>query len=159
MRDSTPGLCFCHILLENPPDAVAWVSGSPDYPKLSGLVRFYFTPYDGTLVEAEFFGLPDSQPGSSDFYAMHIHETGDCTPPFSQTGDHYNPASAPHPAHAGDMVPLLGNEGYAWTSFYDRRFLIPDILGRSVIIHRMPDDFTSQPSGNAGEKIGCGIIH
>lgn len=75
------------MLLENPPDAVAWVSGSSDYPKLSGLVRFYFTPYDGTLVEAEFFGLPDGQPGSSNFYAMHIHRQGTARPPLPRRGN------------------------------------------------------------------------
>lgn len=160
MKDNTPGLCFTHMLLENPPDATAWVTGSSTYPKLSGIVKFYFTPYEGTLIEAEFFGLPDdSQPGSSNFYAMHIHEKGNCTPPFSETGDHYNPAGMPHPSHAGDLIPLLGNQGYAWVSFYDKRFTIPDILGRSIIVHRTPDDFTTQPSGNSGEKIGCGVIH
>ena len=42
--------------------------------------------------------------------------------------------------------------------FYDKRFTIPAVMGRSVIIHRMPDDFMTQPSGNSGEKIGCGVI-
>ena len=56
------------------------------------------------------------------------------------------------------MIPLMGNQGYAWLAFYDKRFSIPEILGRSVIIHAMPDDFRTQPSGDAGEKIGCGVI-
>ena len=89
---------------------------------------------------------------------MHIHEKGDCTMPFDRTGGHYNPAGEPHPDHAGDMIPLMGNQGYAWLAFYDKRFTIPEIMGRSVIIHRMPDDFKTQPSGDSGEKIGCGVI-
>lgn len=78
--------------------------------------------------------------------------------PFDKTGDHYNPTNEQHPQHAGDLIPLMGNQGYAWLAFYDKRLMIKDIIGRSIIIHKMPDDFMSQPSGNAGEKIGCGVI-
>ena len=63
-----------------------------------------------------------------------------------------------HPQHSGDLIPLMGNQGYAWTAFYDKRITIPEIIGRSVVIHAMPDDFMTQPSGNSGMKIGCGII-
>lgn len=159
MRENTPALNFIRTMLTNPPDATAWVSGDWDHPKLTGLVKFYFTPYQGMLIEAEFFDLPNvSTPGSSNFYAMHIHEHGDCTRPFDRTGDHFNPTDEPHPQHAGDLIPILGNQGYAWYSFYDKRFTLPEILGRSVILHEMPDDFTTQPSGNSGKKIGCGVI-
>lgn len=138
---------------------MAWISGNDTHPSLSGLVRFYNTPFGGVLIDAEIFGLPNQNTeGSSDFYAMHIHEFGDCTIPFDKTGDHYNPTHEQHPEHAGDLLPLLGNSGYAWLSFYNKRFSIADILGRSVIIHAKRDDFTTQPSGNAGEKIGCGVI-
>ncbi|MBT9777985.1 superoxide dismutase family protein, partial [Clostridium sp. MCC353] len=77
---------------------------------------------------------------------------------FAHTGEHYNPTNQPHPDHAGDLPPLLGNQGYAWTSFYDKRFTVDQIMGRAVIIHQKADDFTSQPSGNSGEKIACGVI-
>lgn len=159
MKDVTPGMIFSDMLRSGTPDAKAWIRGNAQNPQLSGVVRFYSTPYTGVLVEAEIFGLPDVEtPFSSDFYAMHIHENGDCTPPFDKSGGHYNPTKEEHPHHAGDMVPLMGNQGYAWLAFYDKRFRISEIIGRSVIIHKMPDDFMSQPSGNAGEKIGCGVI-
>lgn len=159
MRDITPGLSFINTLLYNQPDAVAWVTGNRANPGLSGLVKFYSTDYEGVLVEAEIFGLPNIKTsGSTNFYAMHIHEHGDCTPPFDHTGGHYTRDGELHPQHTGDMIPLLGNQGYAWCTFYDKRFVIPEIIGRSVIIHAMPDDFTTQPSGNSGEKIGCGVI-
>lgn len=158
-NDVTPGMIFVDILRRGVPDAEAWIRGNAHNPQLRGVVRFYSTPYAGVLIEAEIFGLPNiNTQFSSDFYAMHIHEKGDCTLPFGNTGDHYNPTEEKHPDHAGDMLPLMGNQGYAWLSFYDKRFTLPDIMGRSVIIHKMPDDFTSQPSGNAGEKIACGII-
>lgn len=158
-QSPTPRLTFSQLLENNRPQAVAWVQGGTQAPRLSGLVKFYNTPYGGILVEAEIFGLPNqSVPNSSNFYGMHIHENGDCSDHFARTGDHYNPGGQPHPEHAGDLLPLLGNQGYAWSAFYDKRFQIRDILGRSVIIHAMPDDFATQPSGNSGAKIGCGVI-
>ena len=77
---------------------------------------------------------------------------------FPNTGNHYNPGNVPHPEHAGDLPPLLSNNGYAWMVFYTGRVNAEDIIGRSVVIHSMRDDFTTQPSGNSGDKIGCGVI-
>ncbi|MDO4331709.1 MAG: superoxide dismutase family protein [Eubacteriales bacterium] len=159
MYQFTPRLTFNQILDSNKPTAMAWVTGNSQEPQLSGLVKFFETPYGGVLIESEIFGLPNvSEEGSSRFYAMHIHEHGDCSENFTKTGNHYNPTGRPHPDHAGDLIPLLSNQGYAWSAFYDKRFTISDILGRSVIIHAMPDDFMTQPSGNSGAKIACGVI-
>ena len=158
-QDPTPRITFTELLEDNEPEAMAWVTGSTLAPQLSGLVKFYETPYGGVLVEAEFFGLPNvTIHGSSQFYAMHIHENGDCSDHFMNAGDHYNPTQMLHPQHSGDALPLLANQGYAWLAFYDKRFTIPEIIGRSVIIHQNPDDFVSQPAGNSGARIGCGII-
>ena len=155
----TPRTVFTELLLRDRPDAAAWIQGNAQYPDLDGMVKFYRTSYGGVLVEAQLFGLPDAAvPGSSNFYAMHIHESGDCSDNFDNTGMHYNPTNAEHPNHAGDMPPLFGNQGYAFSVFYDKRFTIQEIIGRSVIIHEKADDFTTQPSGNAGAKIGCGEI-
>ncbi|MFR5725383.1 MAG: superoxide dismutase family protein [Clostridium sp.] len=52
----------------------------------------------------------------------------------------------------------MGNSGYGWLSFYDKRFTVKEIMGRSVVLHSGLDDFTSQPSGNSGVVIGCGVI-
>lgn len=158
-QQPTPRMTFIHLLSQNQPRAMAWVRGGAAAPSISGLVKFYDTPYSGVLIEAEIFGLPDiGTRGSSDFYAMHIHQFGDCSNNFMNTGDHYNPTMAMHPQHAGDLIPLLANQGYAWSAFYDKRFRIEDILNRSVIIHAHQDDFSSQPSGNSGAKIACGVI-
>lgn len=164
MRQITPSFHFIKELYRTSPDASALITGNTDYPALTGTVSFYQSPYAGLLIQAEIWGLPSvgsaSSPENSEsnFFAMHIHESGDCTPPFDKTGMHYNPGNLPHPLHAGDLVPLLGNQGYAWCVFYDERFSLSEIIGRSVIIHRNPDDFHTQPSGNSGEKIGCGTI-
>lgn len=159
MFQFTPRLSFIQILQKNEPYAIAWVTGSHDKPQISGLVKFFQTPYGGVLIEAEVFGLPNiSEAGSSDFYAMHIHEFGECTDQFASAGGHYNPTNQMHPMHAGDLMPLLANQGYGWLSFYDKRFTLDEILGKSVIIHALPDDFHTQPAGNSGERIACGVI-
>ncbi len=168
---AVPGDVFAGLLYSGTPAATAWVRGGSLAPNLSGMVHFYRTPYAGVLVEAEFFNLPNrSVPGATAFYAFHIHQDGVCDrePPsaaqnqaggdFMSAGGHYNPSSQPHPSHAGDMLPLLGNEGYGWMAFYDKRFTIEEIMGRSVILHLQADDFTSQPAGNSGTRIGCGVI-
>lgn len=159
MNNRTPSTAFTSILAKDQPAAAAWIHGNPDNPNLGGMVSFYTTPFGGVLISAEIFGLPDSSTQNpSDFYGMHIHENGECTSPFETAGGHYNPSGEPHPSHAGDLLSPLGNQGYAWVTFYDKRFTIDQILDKSVIIHRMPDDFSSQPAGASGERIGCGII-
>ena len=141
------------------PLAYSVICGNADNPRLNGKAFFYSTPYGGTLIEIEISGLPDVESEfPSAFYGMHIHETGNCTVPFDQTGEHYNPCDMPHPFHAGDMPVLLSSYGYSFMVFYTARFEISDIIGRSLIIHSQPDDFTTQPSGNSGVKIGCGVI-
>lgn len=156
---ATPGAVFQYLLSSQPPSAMAWVRGGSMYPAISGLVKFYETPYQGVFVSAEFFNLPViNQPMSSHFFAMHIHQNGNCAGDFMNAGGHFGTPDTMHPHHKGDLVPLLSNQGYAWTAFYDKRFTIPEILGRSVIVHMNPDDFHTQPSGNAGAMIACGEI-
>lgn len=149
---------FMDLLKNNSPQALARVYGSRKYPDLKGTVKFYQTPYEGVLIAAEFYHLPSETPGSSSFYGFHIHENGDCSDDFTNTGGHYNPLGHPHPDHAGDLPPLLSYDGYAFMIFYAQQLTIPQIIGRSVIVHEQPDDFTTQPSGNAGNKIACGVI-
>lgn len=155
----TTDVIFIEILYEHKPFASADVVGNDENPQLYGVVNFYDTSLGGVLIEANIHGLPNTfQLYSSNFYGFHIHEKGNCTKPFDKTGDHYNPTDAPHPNHAGDLPPLLGNQGFAYSVVYTHRFDINEIIGRSVVIHSNPDDFVTQPSGNSGTKIGCGII-
>lgn len=149
-------------LLRQRPQAVANMKGSNAYAGIRGCVRFYQTNW-GVLVEAEIHGLPlmASKHGRPVF-GFHIHE-GDCCcgtaeNPFEEAGKHYNPENYEHPYHAGDMPPLFGNAGYALQIFLTDRFAVREIIGRTVIIHLDPDDFTTQPSGNSGKMIACGEI-
>ena len=99
---------------------------------------------------------------NGNFYGFHIHEggscTGDATDPFKDAGGHYNPTNQEHPFHAGDMPVIMGNQGAAWFQFYTNRFYPEEIVGKTVVVHDMPDDFRSQPSGDSGVKIACGRI-
>lgn len=143
------------MLWHKNPTAIACVRGGEDNPNLCGTVEF--APLKGgTLVTAEIKGLPDSEQG---FFAFHIHENGDCSGiGFPSTGSHYNPNDREHPLHAGDLPPLISCKGRAYLSVFTDRFCVKDIVGRTVVIHNRPDDFRTQPSGNAGSKIACGII-
>ncbi len=138
------------------PDAVARIRGGAEAPAVSGQVRFY-QERGSVLVKADLSGLP--QESETGFFAMHIHEGGACTGEnFSQTGGHYNPTGVPHPNHAGDLPPLLACGESAHLTVRTDRFRVEDIIGRTVVIHSGPDDFRSQPAGNAGNKIACGVI-
>lgn len=138
------------------PDAVAYIQGGAEAPCLSGYVQFYQNQ-GSVLVVATVSGLP--QDSSAGFFALHIHEGGSCFGEnFPNTGGHYNPTRAPHPGHAGDLPPLLLCHGGAYLAVRTDRFSVRDILGRTVVIHSGSDDFKSQPSGDSGTKIACGVI-
>lgn len=143
--------------------AVADILGSDKYHGINGRVIFK-QKGEGVLVTAEIMGLPvEENSCNRRIFGFHIHEGDSCTGNekdlFLNSAGHYNPDECEHPSHAGDLPPLFGNNGYAYLSVYTDRFTIAEIIGRTVIIHSMPDNFKTQPSGNAGEKIACGRIY
>lgn len=105
-------------------------------------------------------------PGSHGF---HIHEFGNCACDDAKcAGDHYNPSEKPHGGrdsnerHVGDFGNIIADEqGNATAEFVDNLATLNgrnSIIGRAVIVHADPDDLQSQPSGNAGARISCGVI-
>ena len=140
----------------NKPDAFAKITGGMEAPQLSGCVRFY-QENGCVLITARVCGLP--KVSETGFFGFHIHEGNTCQgSSFSGTGSHYNPTRQAHPEHAGDLPPLIWCQGNAYLSFRTDRFSIKDIIGRTVVIHSNSDDFCTQPAGNAGKKIACGVI-
>lgn len=144
------------VLLAGNPTAQALLSGSDAHPSLMGEVLLY--PFQsGSLLLARVTGLPPRG-----FFGFHIHSLGNCQTggdiPFHCAGDHYNPDGGQHPDHAGDLPPLLSAGGQAYQFFYTDRFQPHQVVGRSVVIHALPDDFHSQPAGNSGPRIACGTI-
>lgn len=137
--------------------AVAILRGAAVYPDISGIVRIFETT-EGVIVVANVKGLP-AQADCGGVFGFHIHEGSSCGgDEFAETLGHYNPTNCPHPYHAGDLPPLFSNGGAAWMAVWTDRFTLQEIIGRTVVIHLHPDDFVTQPSGNSGLKIACGVI-
>ncbi|MBQ7797798.1 MAG: superoxide dismutase family protein [Clostridia bacterium] len=149
-------------LFNRRPQARAIINGSTLYPSIKGDIWFYNTEY-GVLIVAHIEGLPNPIGRcNSPIFALHIHEGNSCTgntsDPFANAGTHYNPNACPHPYHAGDLPPLFGVNGNAFSATLTNRFDINDIIGKTIIIHSSSDDFRTQPAGNSGTKIACGEI-
>jgi Cu-Zn family superoxide dismutase len=125
-----------------------------------------FVQKDGkVLVNGEIRGLkPNAEHG------FHIHEKGDCSSGDGMgTGGHFNPTAAPHGAHAagmhhtGDLPSLKANAaGVATVNFESSSISlaggVTDIAGKGLIVHRDPDDYKTQPTGNAGPRLACAVI-
>lgn len=131
--------------------------------QVSGTVDF--TPAAGGLrVQARIAGLTPGEHG------FHIHEVGNCSPADATSAKgHFNPAGKAHghhggmERHAGDMPNLVADAGGKAAYNAEVTMLTlsdgPNaIVGRSVVVHADPDDYTSQPAGNSGKRIACGVI-
>lgn len=152
-----------------PRRAVAEVRGGPLAPALRATVEFRAAD-GGTLVSVTAAGLPPYQPARPGMdpigpHGFHIHEKGDCrvgdpADPFLAAGGHWNPDGQPHGNHAGDFPVLFSQPpaGGAQMTFLTTRFRVPEVVGRSVIIHLHPDDYRTQPAGNSGPRLACGVI-
>ncbi|MDQ0338857.1 Cu-Zn family superoxide dismutase [Caldalkalibacillus uzonensis] len=148
---------------------VAWadIKGGPLAPNIKGIVTFKSVP-GGTNVSVEVSGLPPYRPGGKKHppigpHGFHIHEFGTCEignpkNPFLEAGQHWNPTRQPHGNHAGDFPVLFSNNGYAKMCFFTNKFKVPQVIGKSVIIHQNPDDYRTQPAGDSGKRLACGVI-
>lgn len=151
-----------HYITRRDPDATARIRGSDKNRGINGMLKLYQTQ-SGVFVICFVQGLPvTSGMCAGGIYAVHIHDGDSCTgnekDPFADAGSHYNPYGCPHPFHAGDLPPLFADNGFGWYAVLTARFDVNEVIGKTVIIHSKPDDFTTQPSGNSGEKIACGKI-
>ncbi len=147
--------------------AIARIMGGNIYPDIEGLV--YFNDVEGgTEVIAKICGLPLYKPATNNSqpigpHGFHIHEYGICritdpNNPFESAGGHYNPTNQPHGNHIGDFPVLFSNDGYAMMKFFTDKFKPSEVLNKSVMIHENPDDYRTQPAGNSGKRIACGVI-
>ncbi len=149
-------------IISKKPHAKAIIKGSRDYPDIKGEVRFYSVK-QGVIIAAVIKGLPkDKDNCRKQVLGFHIHEgdscTGNETDSFADTLSHFNPDGCEHPYHAGDMPPLFSADSLGISVFLTDRITVKNIISKTVVIHNMPDDFHSQPSGNSGKKIACGKI-
>ena len=120
---------------------------------------------DKVVIAASLSGLkPNAEHG------IHVHEKGDCSSGDGvSAGGHFNPRAKAHAhygsgeRHAGDMPNIKTDAGgNARYSFETDLFTIADgpasVVGKAVVIHRDPDDYKSQPAGNSGPRIACGVV-
>ena len=130
----------------------------------SGTVRFEQTGKN-VLVSGEVRGLkPNAEHG------FHVHEKGDCSSGDGMSaGGHFNPDAKPHGQHsqgmhhAGDLPSLKANaNGVATFSFETSTITLgsgsTDVMGKGLIVHRDPDDYKTQPTGNSGPRLACAVI-
>jgi Cu-Zn family superoxide dismutase len=156
-------LCAC-ASIGNPPLEVALQARSGS--KVAGSIALRATP-KGLQLRGSISGLkPNAE------HAFHVHEKGDCSAPDAMSsGPHFNPAGAAHGRygsgaahHAGDMPNIRADaSGVAKISLTIEGLTLgdangADVRGRALVIHRDPDDYQSQPAGNAGPRIACAEI-
>jgi Cu-Zn family superoxide dismutase len=128
-----------------------------------GELTFTPDPKGGVHIVGSFTGLAYGEHG------FHIHEKGDCSAPdATSAGGHFNPTNMKHGArdaqerHVGDLGNLKADPyGMARIDIVDQTISLDganSIIGKAVIVHEKVDDFTTQPTGNAGGRVGCGVI-
>lgn len=145
-----------HAMANMAPASASLVSGRLLIDAIDGGVR----------IHGELGGL-----GRNGVHAIHVHERGDCSAADASTaGGHFNPDGVAHgragmpPHHLGDMDNLHANaQGVAKVDLHLHGVTLGsgaanDILGRAIIVHANPDDYASQPTGNAGARVACGVI-
>lgn len=138
------------------PKSNSAITGQVTFIEVNGIVRM-----EATITNA-----------SEGKHAIHIHAEGDCSAPDGKSaGGHWNPTKESHgkwealPFHRGDIGNIvIGADGKGTISRETDLWCIgcdddtKNIIGKAIIIHQGPDDFTSQPAGAAGARIGCGVI-
>lgn len=120
----------------------------------------------GVLIKLEVTGLPANQ-----WVAFHVHETGSCDHESNHesAGGHFDPGSKEHGyksangPHAGDMPnQYVGSDGTLRAEVFNHMISLGDgetgIKGRALMVHAKGDDYESQPSGDAGDRLACAVI-
>lgn len=157
------------IVKEEPPPppppkhATATMAGTAKHKAVNGTVEFKETD-DGVEITANMEGLKKGNHG------FHIHEKGDCSAPDAKSaGGHFNPNNHKHGApdadehHEGDLGNITaGKDGKATATITVKGITLKDgdtsIVGKGFIIHDKADDMKTQPTGNAGDRVACGVI-
>jgi Cu-Zn family superoxide dismutase len=176
IRSIVPAVAAALLALSSPTRAALAADGGQPGPSVTtvlkdrqgrsvGRVIVTETPH-GLLVRGGVEGLP---PGT---HAIHFHETGKCEAPFTTAGAHLNPSHKAHgmlsPAgpHAGDLpnlvVPASGKLDFELfapgLSLASGQGAVLDADGTALVIHAKADDYASQPAGDSGDRIACGVL-
>ena len=159
---SDNNITFLSTIADSEPDAYCYITGTHGFPNLKANMYFYKTDL-GVLISLSATNLPALD--NCGIFGFHLHEGTKCelnpknpSLDYVTVGNHYNPTNTFHPCHTGDLPPIFSANGNAIMTYLLTQFTINEVVGRAVIIHAMPDDFTSHPDGHSGAKIACGII-
>ena len=145
------------------PQAKAWIE-SKSGSTVTGTAVFTELATGGTNVQVHIEHAP---PGT---HGLHIHEKGDCSDPEAKNaGGHFNPSNMPHAGpkemkrHAGDLgnIEIRPDGSGDLTIKSDMLTVKPgpnSVVGHAIVFHEKADDLTTQPTGNAGGRLGCGVI-
>ena len=129
-----------------------------------GMVHFQDAGDQGVEVKVDLAGVP------AGVHGFHVHEKGDCGNNGQNAGGHFNPTGMIHGApdaashHAGDFGNVTADDkGEVHTTFMTHSISLKEgqsnnVLGHAIVLHANPDDLTSQPAGNAGARIACGVV-
>lgn len=161
----TAGACAaCSTLTGKLPAAKAVLEGRSG-SNAAGSARLSGTKADGVHLHIELHGL-----AANSVHGFHIHDKGDCSAAdAASAGGHFNPTGTVHGSpervvhHAGDLPALTADAAGNVRADFDLRDVTlgpgpNSIAGRSLIVHRDPDDYLTQPAGNSGPRIACGVI-
>jgi Cu-Zn family superoxide dismutase len=162
---TTPGTATPPDMTTTPPSNTNATLAATQGNAVTGEIAFSAVD-GGVAITGQINGLP---PNSE--HGFHVHETGDCSAPdATSAGGHFNPMGEAHgrigsgPHHVGDTDNIVADD--TGVARIDTRLegatladgAPTDILGRAVIVHADPDDYTTQPTGNAGARLACGVI-
>ena len=142
--------------------AIATLKGGPGNPKLSGTITF--TPEgDRIHIVADLKGVD-----KAGMHGFHVHEKGVCDGDFASAGGHFNPSGAQHACmptdtlHAGDFGNIeVAADGTAHLDTYTNHLSLSgatSVIGKAVVLHAGQDDCKTQPSGNSGPRVACGVV-
>ncbi len=144
---------------QEPPRATAQMQNREGQPV--GQVELQETPH-GLIVTAKLSGLPEGSHG------FHIHAVGKCEPPFESAGGHFNPDQRQHGMknpqgkHTGDLPNVLvPASGEATVEHFAVGLTLESLSGEegtSLVVHADADDHATDPAGNAGDRIACGVV-
>ena len=135
---------------------------STKYPSFNGVIEVNRKD-DGIEIVTFVSGLK-----SNSVHGYHIHQYGKCEgSDYKSAGDHYNPQGHPHGSpneearHLGDLGNIKTGPTGESTTIFEMKITkreIQELNGKAVVLHEKKDDFSTQPSGNSGERIACGIL-
>lgn len=156
------GLLAACATMSNRPTATATLAPTANNTA-GGTVRMVQLADGSVDVTVDLANVP---PG---VHGFHVHEKGDCGDNGNAAGGHFNPTGTPHGApnaaqkHAGDFGNVTADaNGRVSTRFNTRSIQVEagdnSAVGRAMILHANPDDLTTQPTGNAGGRIACGVV-